>query len=1192
MRSISTLIILILTISPLFSKTIYLAKDGSDSNPGSINAPFGSVAKATSQLFAGDTLFIREGRYTETLQMARSGSSGNPIVIMAYPGERVVLSALEPLSGWEQDAGSVYKTSVGWDLGQGNFVMYGDTACDLARWPNNTDGDLFSLNSLRNSGGSGPNVVYNAYLDYIAGFPDFDWSKGGSVFFYGDKGGAGWIAWKCFIKSNTTTRLTFDLVKSPDWIRTWHSPEDLGDFYLEGIREALDYKKEWFFDENSKVLYIQLPGGTKPEDNEVYMRKRTYTIKLSSFDYIVVKNLEVLGGSIEVKGDNNYLYGIKSRWGNHHRGIISQGFSAGTQSLLLSGSNNIVEKCDLGYGAASGVKLSGSRNQLVNSYIHNFNFLGSYDAPVMARDGNASILKNCTVTRGGRDAVHMSNDNSVMSYNDVSRSNMIADDCALFYCTAGPHNITIHHNWFHDTWGRGKLKKAAGIYLDSSPKGFTVHHNVIWNTEWSSIQMNKDARDIDIYNNTLWDGSTAIGYWHAAGTHFERVVVYNNLANNHGWDSQNDYQNNLTVSSNPFVNSSAKNWQLKPGTAPVDYGRKISGYTDGFIGDNPDAGAYEYGAAAWTAGIDWDPELGPDVCLENDIYEEVDGLLIIEAESAASTGKGWKYGNELPSLGSGYMEYTGDEQATMPVDSTVSTYKIKISNPGIYRFMWLAGNGSSWLNIECDEFYGMHKESRQSIDTAFAALSLSGQDEWSWESEAEFMEADSMKLYASFTYSGIYTISVAGRHSGHLIDRLVLFQEGRESVVTDESSRESWTGCDEYSPANPWASAIQASVKYHPDELIIDGIIDGDWERQNEYTISQNLNQDHSPSPEELSASYRLSFNDSALYILVQVEDDFLSAEDHMDLYLNPDNSHQSLGAYGKDAIHMRFDYGTENVLVIGNGSWKAEDTSGFEYTTETTDSGYLLEARIPWKGIYPIVFESVSNTYMGFEISINDPDQDPGIENKLAWANNTGIDLALYDTRKFGSLVLKKNMEVLPVDVSGVELPWDTLVIQPGEIVRLEANVLPENADNKTVTWWVEDNSVLDLAPSTGVAKGRYPGTTRIFVTTQEDGFVDSCILVVPDPNATTGLDEDRWNENLEISLVPNPATESFRIKGAISWTEIEIYAVNGKRVIHIDHTDHQEYISLNQLPSGLYLVRIHDGDKVYQRKLVKARD
>ena len=310
--TLSTLLFIFLM--QLSAKTIYVAKDGNDANPGTLEQPYGSLAKAATQLFAGDTLFIREGRYSEFLQLPRSGTSGSPIVISAYPGEKVVLSALEPLSGWELDEGSVYKTSVGWNLGQRNFVMHGDTACDLARWPNNTDGNVFSLNSLRNTGGSSSEVASNAYLDYSRGIPDYDWSKGGSVFFYGDKGGAGWIAWKSFVKSNTGTRLTFDLHKNPDWIRTWHAPADLGDFYLEGIREAIDYKNEWYFNEATKVLYLQLPGGAKPADGAVYMRKRIFTIRLNQ-SFIVVKNLEVFGGSIEITGSNNHVYGIKSRWG-------------------------------------------------------------------------------------------------------------------------------------------------------------------------------------------------------------------------------------------------------------------------------------------------------------------------------------------------------------------------------------------------------------------------------------------------------------------------------------------------------------------------------------------------------------------------------------------------------------------------------------------------------------------------------------------------------------------------------------------------------------------------------------------------------------------------------------------------------------------------------------------------------------
>lgn len=69
---------------------------------------------------------------------------------------------MQALNGWTVDSGPVYKTSVDWDLGQENFVMHRATALDLARWPNNTDGDPFTLNSKRSTGGSPANVGQGA----------------------------------------------------------------------------------------------------------------------------------------------------------------------------------------------------------------------------------------------------------------------------------------------------------------------------------------------------------------------------------------------------------------------------------------------------------------------------------------------------------------------------------------------------------------------------------------------------------------------------------------------------------------------------------------------------------------------------------------------------------------------------------------------------------------------------------------------------------------------------------------------------------------------------------------------------------------------------------------------------------------------------------------------------------------------
>ena len=72
---------------------IYVSPTGSDSNPGTIDQPFYSLAKAVSNAVAGDTITMRGGTFTyaATITIEKPGTSNNPISIVAYPGEHPVL---------------------------------------------------------------------------------------------------------------------------------------------------------------------------------------------------------------------------------------------------------------------------------------------------------------------------------------------------------------------------------------------------------------------------------------------------------------------------------------------------------------------------------------------------------------------------------------------------------------------------------------------------------------------------------------------------------------------------------------------------------------------------------------------------------------------------------------------------------------------------------------------------------------------------------------------------------------------------------------------------------------------------------------------------------------------------------------------------------------------------------------------
>jgi len=90
--------------SPAVAKTLYVAvaPAGNDSNAGTQDAPFASIAKAQSAAAAGDTVYFRGGTYSYTagtntctsqtdtvnaIVLNKSGTAGNLIQYFAYAGE-------------------------------------------------------------------------------------------------------------------------------------------------------------------------------------------------------------------------------------------------------------------------------------------------------------------------------------------------------------------------------------------------------------------------------------------------------------------------------------------------------------------------------------------------------------------------------------------------------------------------------------------------------------------------------------------------------------------------------------------------------------------------------------------------------------------------------------------------------------------------------------------------------------------------------------------------------------------------------------------------------------------------------------------------------------------------------------------------------------------------------------------------
>jgi hypothetical protein len=122
---VSALFLLACLTGAVFAGEYYVAQKNpaaDDGNPGTADKPFKTITAALPKLKAGDTLTIKQGVYRECVYLGRgegkwgtftlpamaAGTPGRPICVVAAPGENVVVSAGEPITGWAKYKDAIY----------------------------------------------------------------------------------------------------------------------------------------------------------------------------------------------------------------------------------------------------------------------------------------------------------------------------------------------------------------------------------------------------------------------------------------------------------------------------------------------------------------------------------------------------------------------------------------------------------------------------------------------------------------------------------------------------------------------------------------------------------------------------------------------------------------------------------------------------------------------------------------------------------------------------------------------------------------------------------------------------------------------------------------------------------------------------------------------------------------------------
>lgn len=626
----------------------YVAADGTAGASGASGAPLPSITEALSSMEPGDVCRVEPGVYYETVKVGVDG-----VRLEANAAGPVIISAADPVTGWRRHDGHIWRAPVSWDLGPGeNQLFIRGRWYPEARWPNIDDWDRLEctdrLTQRPNRCGDREAVSTTFYgerfgngimapsfvrgwFDNLADAPHDGWPDTEGECRIGVKGYGKYLSsptenpynpiygkprdyWNGVVvwarswwwSSNGLVKGSWDGVNDAGEAATFFELEAdrmrwAGDFVFIGHYDFIDQPGEWVVRDG--YLYLHMPEGVDAESGAIMLKRRHVALDIGGRTGVTVKGFHVIGGGVDTDSasactiDQCHFYCLSHYWLSHWTDNRNRGNSGllaqGRRGMLFSGTGNTLSNSSIYYSAANGVVLEGRNNAIVNNLFHAIDYCNTYASSVFGGP-EGCVIDNNTFDKAGR--AHLTSIGPcVVTRNRIADAMMMSGDGGALYTVGnGERPFEIAYNWFDGCYG----EPSTYLYTDwGCAHGGLVHHNVFFPTISEGKFVPTAACGILVYNNT-WLAPVNNRDWDFVT--YDSVYVDSTVK---------QWANNLNAAydraSWQFVDTMNDDYSLRESSPAVDAGVAIAGITDGFVGNAPDLGAYEYGAEPWAPGHTW-----------------------------------------------------------------------------------------------------------------------------------------------------------------------------------------------------------------------------------------------------------------------------------------------------------------------------------------------------------------------------------------------------------------------------------------------------------------------------------------------------------------------------------------------------------------------------------------------------------
>ncbi len=587
----------------LSASTYYVAPSGSDTNAGTLEAPWKTIGKAFGTAKAGDTVLIRGGVYQESITVTNNGTSGSPITFKNYPNESPIIEGSLPVTGWtvcqagdsgltvkgttNPHYGSIYVATVSKSVANSavELVLYENhdrlqLACDPAH-SNPIYDEVSEFRALSNEGGNWGQAAYLVDTDFLTQSDDY-WN------------GAGVRVWS-HNASNWVLSTTVG-----DFIRSQHKivfgtalPNTLGEgsqpdaYLLVNHPMILDQPGEYYVkaDGTNYRIYLwprstaHLAGGISVLDNQkpsaVFLASNTAYGNYLTIDGLTIRNSKTAFEWVRWNGSSTFK-------GLTIKNCTIQSIS-GSGFYMQYHDGTIVDHCQItnvtgDYGIMFGL----SSNVIIRN-----NILDMIEKTAIYFGGNhvSQIVKN----RVGNTGTH---GNGITTYDqcaDILIANNVVTTPRVCITLQNSSNLTYFNNILYNSGGGAKIANWGGI-----TGRVVVANNVMLGGSglWGDVSGHERL----VFNNIL-EGTTF-----NATTHNNNIFVSASPA---PYNSKETLETSLTKL---FVDPANRNYHLAANSPARGFGTNVMSYlpTSTFPSfdfaldaagttrtGTPDAGAYQ-----------------------------------------------------------------------------------------------------------------------------------------------------------------------------------------------------------------------------------------------------------------------------------------------------------------------------------------------------------------------------------------------------------------------------------------------------------------------------------------------------------------------------------------------------------------------------------------------------------------------